>query len=147
MRSSARPEFRPSTNRLLDAMERFARKKFAFRREIGLLFELAEENERLPEFHTLTFYAKFVSNASVVLKRVGSETEETSKLSGEFTKGIEQAASLARELIRYAPADDQKLFSDRFLALTSGHLDNFLALLAELTRAKNYFLDQERLPG
>src|SRR5512140_3550931 len=111
---SSRTEFRPSTNRLLDAVERFSRKKFVFRHQVGLLYELAEENERLPEFRNLTFYAKFITNAAQILKRVGSETEETTKLSAEFTKGIEQAAALTRDLIRYASVDDNKRFTGRF---------------------------------
>ncbi len=133
-----------TTEQMLDAIEAQTGKRFAHRREIGLLYELSEQHGKKTDFHELTFHAKFVTNASRVLARMGDNIEEASKLAGEYGKAIEKATAVLRGILAYASPEVQKEFAERVLRFTFRHLDAILSLFAELARVQNYFLDQDR---
>ena len=134
---------RPDTLAYLDAVERFAGKKFSYSREIALLMELAEKKKGRERFEELTFLAKFVTNASGLLKRTGPEVPDTAKLASEFRANVEKCHELLRSLLEEAPGEAQSLFTGRFLSLSRGSLDALLTLLAELSWVKNYSLERE----
>ena len=132
------------TGQYLDAVEAFSGKKFQFRGEIGMLLECATARNMHQVFEDITFLAKFVTNASGVLKRVGPSHADAAKLVGEFKDNLEKVSTLLRTLVKEEPADARQQLLSRFFSLSHDSLDNLLVLLSELSRIKNYTLDQKR---
>jgi hypothetical protein len=136
---------REETRALIDNVERASGKKFLLRNDVELLCELASQHSLGSVFDDIIFYAKFASHASAILRRVGSANDEAAKLAQEFKDKLEKVSSLIKTLIGKAPEDVRKLFTDRFFSLSHESMNSLMILLQELSRVKNYFLDQERL--
>jgi hypothetical protein len=131
------------TQAYLDEVERFSKRKFLFRHEISVLIDVATLHSKQQLFDEITFMAKFITNASNILKREGAGKEETSKLEYEFKHAIEKSSSLVQELVGNI-ADEKNLFAARFFSLTQEGMSNFMKLLNELSWLKNYSLDTNR---
>ena len=132
------------TQTFLDAVERSAGKKFLFRYEVALLVEIAEQHALHRVLDDILFYAKFLSHASVILKRFGPSSEETAKVSQEFKEKLEQTSTLINVLLKEAPEEVKRLFAERFLSLSQASMDAFVSLLHEMSWLKNYLLDKDR---
>jgi len=139
---TAPPHPRPETESYLDALEKFAGRKFRHRSDIKVLLELSPSRETV--FEEIVFYAKFISNAYAVLRRTGPAGEDTSRLSAEFQEKLGQSASLIRTILTDASSEVRTNFSDRFLAPSPDSLSRFLELLGELSWIKNYDNDKKR---
>jgi hypothetical protein len=137
---------RPETESYLDGVEQFVGKQFRYRSEIGLLIELAEARTMKQVFDDITFFAKFVSNAYIILKRVGPASKDIEKMSLEFKDKLEKVSTLLRTLIKEEQTDAKQQFVTRFLSLSNDSMNNLLELLYELSWIKNYSLDQKRSP-
>lgn len=78
----------PETERLLDDVERQAQRKFRHRTEVAWLVELASAQKKHPVMEEIVFLSKFVTKADEVLRREGSSSEQTAKLSDEFGQNV-----------------------------------------------------------
>ena len=125
----------------LDAVENHAGRKFQFRREVEFLIDSTGSPSASHSFEEIIFLAKFITNASNVLKRTGQSREETEKLSAEFKEKIGSVSALLAGLIGRASGDEQSSIVSRFLSPSFDSLNELLALLAELSWIKNYHLD------
>ena len=134
---------RPETDSFLSSVEQYVQKKFLYRNEIGLLWESAQDRNMKQVFDDICFYAKFVSNAYNILQR-GGQSDETEKLSVEFKDALEKVSTLIRTLIKEAPGEPKQQFIKHFFSLSHESMSNLIALFQELSRIKNYFLDQQR---
>ncbi|MBI1806918.1 MAG: hypothetical protein HYR76_07700 [Ignavibacteria bacterium] len=133
---------RPETNSLLDAVEQFAHRKFHYREEMAVLIELAQSTGGGQILDQITFHAKFISHAVTIMKRVGTDTDETAKLSAEFTRNLETTSELLHTLIDNAPEEIQNRFSTTFLSVSHESMNSLLDFLHDLSWLKNYSLDR-----
>ena len=134
----------PSTESFLSDIEQFAQRKFRYRLEIGLLIEAANSVSLRRVLDDILFHAKFLANAFNLLKRVGSDSPDTVKLSSEFQEGVEKVSTLLRTLIKESPKEMRDLFLKRFLSLSAESMNELLSLCTELSWMKNYSLEQNR---
>ncbi len=137
---------RKETETYLDTVEEYTHRKFRFRDEVGVLVDLAATRTMERLFDDILFLAKFVSNANTILKRTGTGSEDTVKLSAEFKENLEKASSLLRTLVKEAPEEIKQHFLSSFFSLSRDGMNNLLALLYELTWIKNYKLDRKKAP-
>jgi len=139
---SPRPRPRPDSDSYLDALEKFAGRRFRHRSDIKVLIELSSSRENV--FEEIVFYAKFISNAYAVLKRTGSAGEDTSRLSAEFEEKLGRSASLIRTMLADATQEVKTNFADRYLEQSPDSLSRFLEFLGELSWIKNYENEKKR---
>ncbi len=132
------------TRSFLDNVERASNRKFVFRHEAELLLELAQQQSLQTLFNDVTFYAKFVSHASTILKRMGAASDETKKVSYEFTERLQKTVTLLKTLLNTAPDDIKEQFTLRFFLPSHDSMNALLSFLNELSWIKNYSLDQKR---
>jgi hypothetical protein len=135
------------TKSFLDDVEVFVHRKFQFRHDIELLVESSESGGMQSEFQHLIFYAKFLSNAYSVLKRVGFSSEEAEKLSVEFKTNMNKAVSILEMIINKISEHEKKRFLSTYCSLSQEGINSFLMLMYELSWVKNYLLDHERTSG
>ena len=136
--------FRSETLSFLDEVERSAGKKFLFRDEVAFLVEASERPRMDRPFADLLFFAKFLSHASTILQRYGTQDQSTAQLSQEFTEKLGKASELIVSLIADASDDMKRQFKERFLSLSRDSMTAMLSLLQQLSWIKNYLLDKER---
>ncbi len=138
---------RPEIDHFLNAVERYAGKRFHYRREIGLLIDLAEGEKKVAEFERVLFLAKFITRGFDVLRRSGTIPEETKNLADEIEKNLHQAIELMRSLTAPGTGESDEVFHTIFSDASRRSLTAILAILAELTWIKNYTLDGHGLPA
>ena len=130
------------TESYLDALEAYAGRKFRHRPGLATLIELSSTREAV--FGEIVFYAKFISNASAVLRRTGLAGEDTSRLSAEFQEKLGRSASLIRTMLADAAQEVKTNFADRYLEQSPDSLSRFLEFLGELSWIKNYENEKKR---
>lgn len=136
----------PATESFLESVERHAGHKFSHRQEIGVMIECAKDPSRRDKFDDLVFSSKFLTKAYDILRRQHMDPEETEKLSQEFAAKLKLIPGLIESVISDCPPDFRKNFSDRFFPVTQDAMEQLIGLLRELSRVKNYLLDEGRLP-
>jgi hypothetical protein len=132
----------------LDDVERFAGRKFHFRREMEYLFICSTQSAMRNIYDDLLSTAKFVSNAHSILKRVGPDNQEIGNLVREYQESLKNSTRLLRLLLSSAhdPTADE-IERELFLQTQPG-LENLLNFLYDLSWIKNFILDNEqRVPS
>ncbi len=137
----AAPVSGPDAKAFLDSVERFAGRPLSHRREIETLLSIAKNRSMREVFNDIVFMAKFITNASSVLRRQGGDSAETGKLAQELRESLEKSSALLRTLIKEEPQEVKSSFTSRYLTLTPEAMTSFLALLSDLAWVKNYTID------
>lgn len=130
---------------LLDRVETSSSRPLMLRKEIGMLILLAEQRKMNAVFHDCMFLAKFISGAEAVLRRVGMESEDSKKLSAEFSSNLEKFSALLKTLVKEAPEEIKSVFVGTYFSSTHEGLLNLLQLAKELTLIKNYEIDHNHI--
>ena len=133
--------FDPSTSALLDTLDSFSGGKLTRRNDLGTLLHLAELHHQRELLQNLSFLAKFVSKTYGIMERIGSDGQGYDALATEFTSNLEKARSQAQRLIGFGSSDLRKKFDTTYFAMTPEALNNFLALLYDLSWYKNWQID------
>ena len=133
----------PETEKLLDEVEALAKQRFRYRKELGWLAEIAESRKKQGVFDEIVFLSKFVTKSHGVLRREGSSSDDTAKLSGEFSEAIRKVSSRIQLLLAETTGGTGADFAKPFFPLTPESMDNFLALMNELSWFKNHAIDKK----
>jgi hypothetical protein len=137
-------EIHPDTKQFAEEVERFAGRTLRYRSEIELLVELARVERLKPVFERIVFRAKFITNAHEILRREGSESAHTEKLSAELGVAMHGIVEDLQTMLQSAAEDVRTDLTFGFLTVSRESLDRLLHLLADLAWVKNYLLDRER---
>src|SRR5205814_2012340 len=125
----------------------FTARKFHYRLEIGTLLELARNGNHLERFEEILFYAKFLTHAESILRRVGLDDETTKHLAAEFLEKSKKTIALLTDLLA-AGSPEQKLhFDEQFFSLAGRSMNNLMGMLDELRWIKNYLIDSRQPMG
>jgi hypothetical protein len=133
-----------NTQALLDAVEQSSNCKLMHRSEVAKLLETTREKKKEHVFEDIIFFAKFLTNAEIILKREGITSEQTQKLTIEFKETLEKTAALLHLLINESPAEVRPAFLSKYLSPTQESMTQLFSLLRDLARVKNYLLDHQR---
>lgn len=127
---------------MLDEVERSTNSSLHCRREVEFLLETASERGMDQVFEDSIFLAKFVVNAMNVVRRTGSDSNDTSKLVTEISTSLEKVTTLLRTLVKETPETERDQFVHRFLSRSPDGMTDLLRLLGDLAQVKNYYLDR-----
>ncbi len=139
-------EVRKEIGDFLEELEKYARRSFAYRQEMGELIELAWASNRTELLEDIAFHAKFITRSFDIMRRIGRDAEGYTKLESEFNSSTEKALTLMRTLVKDSPDDVKQHFHNSFLSPNEENLPRVLQLLAELTWIKNRMVDGKTLP-
>jgi len=134
----------PGSEEFLSSVERSVQQRFRFKTQIAWVLEIVRERTLERVFDDVLFFAKFLTGASVVLRREGTGSENVGNLKQEFSENLEKMHTLLRTIVKEAPEPERGEFLARFLSMTPECMENLLALARELAWIKNYKLDQTR---
>lgn len=138
-------ELSQSTTSLIEKIETLSGKTLSYKKELGLLVELAGQQQQIAVIDQLGFLGKFVHHAFRIINRSASANKDNDRLVKEFQENIENIKFLMRDIISYAPSDVQRDFNLEFLDLTPGALEHLLLFCKDLSWYKNYQIDTRRL--
>jgi len=125
----------------LNAVERYAGKRFRHRSAIGTLIDCAAGAGGIASFERIVFLAKFVTGAFDILRRSGAGSEDTRHLVRELNLSMEEVSSLIETLLASRAATDEcRRLRERFLTLSQESMEALRDLLMELTWIKQYML-------
>ncbi|MEK7671662.1 MAG: hypothetical protein AAB344_05530, partial [Bacteroidota bacterium] len=122
--------FSQNTTELLQRLESLASKNLSYRNEVGILFELAHQYNKLQTLDDLSFYAKFAHKTFGIMKRIGKHADGYDKLSKEFGESVEKSKNLVNELLALASDETKKEFDTQFLSMSPTAFQNLLALFS-----------------
>jgi hypothetical protein len=123
------------------ALERMSGGRLTRQRDLEALIELSRRGDCGDVLADLSFHAKFVTNSSRTLQRVGPDTDTVQALSAEMQKGLETVKMLAGELLRHGSDEHRTVFEATYFRLTPEALHNLVALCYDLSWYKNWLLD------
>lgn len=138
-------ELSRSTRELLALIVTFSGNRLTRQNDLGALIEVAHRTGRTTALDELSFHAKFISKSYGIMKRIGKDGEGYDKLLDEFNTSLAKARTLTSTLLGDATADVETRFAATYLAMTAEALQNFLALLYDLSWYKNWLID--KAPG
>ena len=131
----------PASTTLLASLDAFSGSKLTRRDDLGVLIELALSRSRTATLEELSFFAKFISKAYGIMRRIGKDGEGFDPVAKEFEASLERARTLATELLTAAPADTRRRFEETYLALNPNSFQNLLDLFYDLSWYKNWLID------
>ena len=127
-------------------LEKYSRRNFTYRREMGQLAELAWSSKRMELLEDAAFHAKFITRAVDIMRRIGRDADGYAKMENEFKMSTEKALTLLRTLVKDSPDEVKQHFLNNFLSPNEDNLPRVLQLLGELTWVKNWMVDGKALP-
>lgn len=130
----------------IDELERYARRSFSHKSELGQLLEFAWASNRMQIIEDAVFHAKFVTRAFEIMRRIGRDAEGFAKMEAEFKTSAEKALTLLRTLVKDSPDEMKQHFLQNFFSPSEENLPRVLSLFAELTWVKNWMVDGKPLP-
>ena len=108
--------------------------------ELGTLVRACAGDECWQDVLTLSFHAKFIVGASEVMKRIGTQGDGYDKLSAELSSQMNTARVLLLRIAENIP-EMKASFDERFFAMTSESLQNFLKFMQDISWIKNREID------
>lgn len=129
------------TRGIIETVERYAKRQFRYRNEIGILLQASGNRGMDLEFENLAFIGKFIKNAHTILTRDNLGSEVTIRLADELRVNLEKSIRTITAMIEKLPPEEKNLIAGQFLSLTRDNMDNLLDLMTELSWFKNYSLD------
>lgn len=91
----------------------------------------------------IIFLSKFVTKADEILRREGSSSEQTAKLSNELEENVKKISVLLGSLVGDSADDVRAIFVNQFLLLTHDGMNSLLSLMKELSWFKSYAIDKK----
>jgi hypothetical protein len=126
---------------LLRALKRYSGDKITCTEDLALLLKAASEHNELGTLEELSFHAKFVANASKVLRNSSSGEASAARLSDELQSEISSVIRLARILLAHSPLTVQDRFASVYFTATPEALQHLFALCYDLSWYKNWLID------
>lgn len=126
---------------LFGSLKRYSGDKLTRPEDLALLLEAASQHKALDTLEELSFHAKFVTNASGTLQRIGTTDANAARLSTELQTEIATVTRLVRLLLAHSPLFIQERFASSYFATTPEALQNFLSLCYDLSWYKNWLID------
>jgi hypothetical protein len=139
-----------STEELLTALDDFSSSRLTRRDDLGILLEAAKTSGTLAGLDELSFLAKFAHRTYGIMQRIGKDGQGYEGLWREFTGAVERSQALAGRILESSPPAARDLFTRRYLVMSPGSLEEFLALCYDLSWYKNWNIDRpggSHLPG
>ena len=135
-------QFSAPTLELLEALDALSRGTLTRREDLGALIDLAARENAPSALEELSFFAKFVSKTSRLMRRIGRGAQGYDTLERECAAALEKTGTLLRGLLAGAPADLREHLSARYLQTTPASLVELLSLCDDLAWYKNWLIDQ-----
>jgi hypothetical protein len=129
---------------LLLEIEKREGKSFSFRRHVMIIIEVSCLNEMSETFNRLIFLGKFLYNTNNIMSRIGKEGKGYEKLMNEFMDHANEVINILKKIVDVASEERRSDLKNYTSIQTKSDLKNFIKLMEDLSRLKNFELDTNR---
>ncbi len=134
-------QLRPETSKLLAELQTLSGDRLTRVNDLGVLLDLGTGPPAAAALQELSFLAKFLSRTYGIMKRIGPGGNGYGTLLSEFNDNLRKVTARVQELLAAAPPGMREHFRTTYFAMTPEAMENFLALLYDLSWYKNWLLD------
>jgi hypothetical protein len=129
---------------LLLEIEKRNGKNFSFRRHVMIIIEVSCLNEMSETFNRLIFLGKFLHNTNNMMNRIGKEAEGYKALLTEFMAHTNEVINILKKIADATPEGIRNELKSYLNIQTESDFKNFIKLMEDLSRLKNFELDTNR---
>jgi hypothetical protein len=131
----------PPVAAFLGLLDRMSPAALVRREDLGIVLEAAYSGGKNQDLDALAFLSKFCLGTFRIIQRIGPGGEGYDRLAAEFGGNVDRARDLLASLLEAAPEEARYALTARYLSMATGSMENLMALLSDLSRVKNWQID------
>jgi len=129
---------------IISEIEAMNGKHFSHRQYLLLIIENCCGNELRECLNRLIFLGKFLHNTNNLMNRIGKAGEGYEKLLTEFKDNTNEVVVILNKIVDIIPLETRNEINNMVSLHTKTDFENFMRLMEDLSRLKNYELDTNR---
>ena len=127
----------------IESVDAYSRHRLTHKEDLAVLMQVGRDEQKADVFDDLTFHAKYTHRIFGIMKRTPPDSDAYPKIAQEFRDGIEKVTTLMRALMKEAPDDIKRSFTEKFFSMKHESLGNLLSIAYDLSWIKNWNIDHE----
>lgn len=136
-----------TTVQLLAQLDALSGGKLLRKDDLGILLDATSVNNLVPILDDLAFNAKFISQTSRIMQRIGKDGEGYDKLTKEFTGSVTKARQLLERIVQSLATPERVHIAGTYLAMSPESMRSLLELCQDLAWYKNWLIDGRDRPN
>jgi hypothetical protein len=127
----------------IESVDAYSRHRLTHKEDLAVLMQVSRDEGKAAVFDDLTFHAKYIHRIFGIMKRTPPDSDAYPKIAQEFRDGIEKVTTMMRTLMKEAPDDVKREFTEKFFSMKHESLENLLSVAYDLSWIKNWNIDHE----
>ena len=124
----------------LDDVEKFSGKSLNKKKDLSIILEVIDTDEKFKDFENLCFTGKYVNGLFKVLRNSVNipEVENVDQIKKDLSENMEKVISQLKEITLATNEMNKKFFEDNYLQLSQTSMQNLQQLVEDLDIIKKY---------
>ena len=124
----------------LDDVEKFSGKSLNKKKDLSIILEVIDTDEKFKDFENLCFTGKYVNGLFKVLRNSVNipEAENVDQIKKNLSENMEKVISQLKEITLTTNEMNKKFFEDNYLQLSQTSMQNLQQLVVDLDIIKKY---------
>ena len=124
----------------LDDVEKFSGKSLNKKKDLSIILEVIDTDEKFKDFENLCFTGKYVNGLFRVLRNSANipEVKNVDQIKKDLSENMEKVISQLKEITLATNEMNKKFFEDNYLQLSQTSMQNLQQLVEDLDIIKKY---------
>ena len=124
----------------LDDVEKFSGKLLNKKKDLSIILEVIDTDEKFKDFENLCFTGKYVNGLFRVLRNSTNipEVENVDQIKKDLSENMEKVISQLKDITNYTNEKNKMLIEENYLKLSQNSLQNLQQLVEDLDIIKKY---------
>ena len=124
----------------LDDVEKFSGKSLNKKKDLSIILEVIDTDEKFKDFENLCFTGKYVNGLFRVLRNSANipEVENVDQIKKDLSENMEKVISQLKDITNYTNEKNKMLIEENYLKLSQNSLQNLQQLVGDLDIIKKY---------
>lgn len=131
----------------LDDVEKFSGKSLHKKKDLAIILEMINTDEKFKDFENLCFTGKYVNGLFRVLSNSANipEVENVDQIEKDLSENMVKVISQLKEITLTTNEMNKKFFEDNYLKLSQTSMQNLQQLVVDLDIIKKYLNHLKRI--
>ncbi len=124
----------------LDDVEKFSGKSLNKKKDLSIILEVIDTDEKFKDFENLCFTGKYVNGLFRVLRNSVNipKVENVDQIKKDLSENMEKVISQLKDITLATNEMNKKFFEDNYLQLSQTSMQNLQQLIEDLDITKKY---------
>ena len=124
----------------LDDVEKFSGKSLNKKKDLSIILEVIDTDEKFKDFENLCFTGKYVNGLFRVLRNSVNipKVENVDQIKKDLSENMEKVISQLKDITNYTNEKNKMLIEENYLELSQNSLQNLQQLVGDLDIIKKY---------